>query len=152
MIVVSDEKELYFLKFVDRQGVEPELVKKFQLKFKTNIIAGVTQPITFIKSELKNYFNGSLTEFKTPIHCVGSCFQKRVWEELMRVPYGQTRSYAMQAAAIGQPSAYRAVANANGANPLVIIIPCHRIINSSGNLGGYTDGVVKKQWLFNHEK
>lgn len=67
-------------------------------------------------------------------------------------PYGQTRTYAMQSEAIGKPTAYRAVANANGANQIAILIPCHRIINSNGNLGGYGGGIMRKQWLIDHEK
>ena len=70
----------------------------------------------------------------------------------MRIPYGQTRSYMGQAEAIGKATAYRAVANANGANQLAIVIPCHRIINSNGDLGGYGGGITRKQWLIEHEK
>lgn len=83
---------------------------------------------------------------------MGSPFQKLVWEELISIPYGQTRTYAEQAAAIGKYKAYRAVANANGANQIAIVIPCHRIINSNGDIGGYGGGITRKQWLINHEK
>ena len=83
---------------------------------------------------------------------MGSPFQKIVWEELMRITFGETRSYGDQAAAMGKPTAYRAVANANGANQLAIIIPCHRIINTNGELGGYGGGISRKKWLINHEK
>lgn len=74
------------------------------------------------------------------------------WQALTLIPYGETRSYAQQAQSLGKPTAYRAVANANGANSLSIIIPCHRIINSSGNLGGYGGGIARKQWLLEHER
>ena len=86
------------------------------------------------------------------INLLGSTFQEIVWEELMCIPYGQTRSYSDQAKAIRKQKAYRAVANANGANKLAIIIPCHRIINSNGDLGGYGGGVNRKKWLIDFEK
>ena len=81
----------------------------------------------------------------------GSDFQQKVWQALLKIPYGETRSYAAQAAAMGFPKATRAVANANGANQLAIVIPCHRIINSNGALGGYGGGVARKEWLLQHE-
>ena len=78
--------------------------------------------------------------------------KKMAWQELMNIPYGETKSYLAQAEAIGKSTSYRAVANANGANQLAIIIPCHRIINSNGDLGGYGGGIIRKQWLINMEK
>lgn len=83
---------------------------------------------------------------------LGSDFQKKVWQELLKIPHGETRSYAAQVAAMGLPTAIRAVPNANGANQLAIIIPCHRIINSNGALGGYGGGLARKEWLLQHEK
>ena len=82
----------------------------------------------------------------------GSPFQRQVWQVLCGIPYGETRSYAEEAMYMGKPSAYRAVANANGANQLAIIIPCHRVIASDGTLGGYGGGIAVKQWLLEHEK
>ena len=82
----------------------------------------------------------------------GSPFQRQVWQVLCGIPYGETRSYAEEAISMGKPSAYRAVANANGANQLAIIIPCHRVIASDGTLGGYGGGIAVKQWLLEHEK
>ncbi len=98
------------------------------------------------------YFNGSLKEFKTPIHTLGTQFQKLVWLELTRVIYGSTKSYREQAKAISKPMAFRAVANANGTNQMTIVIPCHRIINSNGSIGGYSGGIARKKWLLEHEK
>ncbi len=151
MIAISDETGLYLLEFVDRRGLELE-VERLRIKTKAAIIPGITDPIKSITFELESYFNGTLTKFKTPLHLLGSPFQKLVWQSLMRIPYGQTRSYMAQAEAIGKATAYRAVANANGANQLAIVIPCHRIINSNGDLGGYGGGVARKQWLIDHEK
>jgi AraC family transcriptional regulator, regulatory protein of adaptative response / methylated-DNA-[protein]-cysteine methyltransferase len=151
MIAIADEEALYLLEFVDRRGLERE-VEHLRQKTKSVIIPGYTQPISSIESELNQYFSSKLIEFKTPLFFLGSPFQKNVWEELKKIPLGETRSYSDIAAAIGKPSAFRAVAQANGANQLAIIIPCHRVINTNGELGGYGGGLARKKWLINHEK
>lgn len=151
MLAIADDDGLYLLEFVDRRGLERE-IERLRLKMKAAIIPGMTEPIQSIALELASYFNGTLVTFNTPIHIIGSEFQQLVWAELMRIPYGQTRSYTSQAEAIGKPTACRAVANANGANQLAIIIPCHRIINSDGKLGGYGGGISRKKWLIEHEQ
>ncbi len=151
MIAISDEYSLYLLEFLDGRGVERE-VEKLRLKTKAVLMKGMNDPIKSIEAELHAYFEGTLTVFKTPLHLLGSPFQRLVWEELMCIPYGVTRSYLEQAKRIGKPAACRAVANANGANQLAIVIPCHRIINNNGNLGGYGGGITRKQWLIDHEK
>ena len=111
----------------------------------------MTEVLRSIESELKAYFEGTLKKFTTPLFLLGSSFQQRVWKELLKIPYGTTRSYAAQAASMGEPKAIRAVANANGANQLAIVIPCHRIINTNGALGGYGGGIARKEWLLKHE-
>jgi len=151
MLAISDEEALYLLEFADRRSLESQ-VDRLKTKTKAIITAGQSEPIKLIKSELQRYFDGSLKEFTTPLQLLGSTFQEIVWEELLRIPYGQTLSYSDQSKAIGKQKAYRAVANANGANKLAIIIPCHRIINSNGDLGGYGGGVNRKKWLIDFEK
>ena len=151
MLVISDEQALYLLEFVERRGLERE-IEKLRKTTKSAIIPGRTAAIDLIEEELASYFSGKLKVFKTSIHMLGSPFQKMVWQELMRIPYGETRSYLAQAEAIKKPTAFRAVANANGANQLAIIIPCHRIINSNGKLGGYGGGIARKEWLINNEQ
>lgn len=151
MLAVSDEDALYLLEFVERRGLEKE-IERLRAKTKSAIIPGKTKPIDQIEQELEEYFAGTLKEFKTLIHLVGSDFQKKVWQELMQIPYGQTRSYLEQAKALGRPTSFRAVANANGKNQLAIIIPCHRVINSNGELGGYGGGISRKEFLINLEK
>ncbi len=151
MVAIADETHLYLLEFVQRRGLERE-IERLRLRVKAAIIPGLTPPLTQIDAELKAYFDGTLTAFKTPLHLMGSPFQRLVWEELMRIPYGHTRSYGEQAKAIQKATAYRAVANANGANQIAIVIPCHRIINTNGDLGGYGGGIARKQWLIDHEK
>jgi AraC family transcriptional regulator of adaptative response/methylated-DNA-[protein]-cysteine methyltransferase len=151
MLAVASSDSLYLLEFADKKDLEEEL-KRFKQTTKVSIVEGSNQIIKSIESELEDYFSGKLTEFKTPIRTVGTKFQQLAWNELKKVPYGQTRSYAAQSNALGKPTAYRAVANANGANHLAIIIPCHRIINSNGALGGYAGGLPRKKALIEHEK
>jgi AraC family transcriptional regulator of adaptative response/methylated-DNA-[protein]-cysteine methyltransferase len=150
MLAIADEERLYLLEFVERRALHRDVERKTK-RINAAIIPGITAPITSIEQELKGYFAGTLREFKTPLFLLGSPFQKRAWQALMEIPYGQTKSYGEQAKAIAQPTAFRAVAGANGCNQLAIIIPCHRIINSNGDLGGYGGGLVRKQWLIDHE-
>lgn len=151
MIAIANEEELYLLEFVDRRGLEKE-IEALRRKAKTAIIPGHSRPIKSIEKELELYFKGTLTEFKTPLFLLGSAFQKGVWEELIKIPPGETHSYSELAHAIGKPTACRAVARANGANQIAIVIPCHRVINTNGELGGYGGGLTRKQWLIKHEK
>lgn len=151
MIAIADDQALYLLEFVDRRGLERE-VERLRQKTKSAIIPGCTQPIRSIERELSQYFEGELTEFKTPLFFLGSFFQKQVWEALKKIPHGETRSYSDIAKAVGRPTAFRAVAQANGSNQLAIVIPCHRVINANGDLGGYAGGLTRKEWLINHEK
>ncbi len=151
MIAIADETGLYLLEFVDRRGLERE-VESLRKKLKAAIIPGETQIIKSIESEIAHYFDGKNLVFKTPIHLIGSPFQKSVWEELRKIPPGETRSYLEIAKLLKKPTAFRAVAQANGANPLAVIVPCHRVINTDGKLGGYGGGIARKQWLLGHEK
>ncbi|PAD30521.1 MULTISPECIES: bifunctional transcriptional activator/DNA repair enzyme AdaA [Paenibacillus] len=151
MMAVADDTALYLLEFVDRRGLERE-VERLRKRTRSAIVPGVTEPIRSIERELAAYFDGTLTAFHTPLFCLGTPFQKSVWEQLIAIPPGETRSYQDIAVALGKPSACRAVAQANGANQLAIVIPCHRVINTSGDLGGYGGGLTRKNWLLTHEK
>ncbi|GHT04220.1 methylated-DNA--protein-cysteine methyltransferase [Bacteroidia bacterium] len=104
-------------------------------------------------SQLDEYFAGKRKTFELPLAPAGTGFQEKVWEELQRIPYGKTISYAQLAQAVDNPKACRAVGSANGKNPIAIIIPCHRVINANGKLGGYALGLdIKKQLLDLEEK
>jgi len=148
MIAIADEKALFVLDFVDRRKLENK-IKQLQTHL---ITPGETAITMHIAKELNDYFSGTLTEFKTPVYFLGSQFQQKVWQKLQTIPYGKTYSYAHLANTIEKPSAFRAVAQANGANFLAIIIPCHRVINTNGKLGGYGGGITRKEFLLNHEK
>jgi methylated-DNA-[protein]-cysteine S-methyltransferase len=101
--------------------------------------------------QLKEYFDGNRTQFDLKLNPQGTDFQKKVWNELNNIPYGSTRSYLDQSKKIGDPKAIRAVASANGKNPIWIIIPCHRVIGSDGSMTGYGGGIWRKKWLLAHE-
>ena len=151
MIAIADEKLLYLLEFADSRNLERK-IEQLLIKTKSTIIPGITKPITLIKNELKAYFDGSLTIFKTPIFLLGSPFQHLTWKALINTSYGTTKSYIDLAIILGRPSACRAVANANAANKIAILIPCHRIINNNGYLGDYSGGLMRKKWLIQHEQ
>jgi len=151
MVVIADHELLYLLEFVDRPGLDRE-IEKLKQNTKSVIIPGRTAIIDLIENELPQYFDGKLQAFTTPLKFFGSPFQQLVWGELQKIPYGQTRSYAQIAIAMGKPTAFRAVAQANSSNQLAIIIPCHRVINANGNVGGYSGGIHRKRWFLGHEQ
>ena len=101
--------------------------------------------------QITEYFEGTRKEFSLNLNPEGTDFQKRVWDKLLTIPYGKTTSYLQLSKDLGDVNAIRAVANANGKNPLWIIVPCHRVIGSDGSLTGYAGGLGRKQWLINHE-
>jgi len=101
--------------------------------------------------QLKEYFNGKRTKFSILLNPKGTPFQKSIWKELTTIPFGKTTSYLSQSNSLGKPKAIRAVASANGKNPICIVIPCHRVIGSDGSLTGYAAGIWRKKWLLDHE-
>ena len=101
--------------------------------------------------QLDQYFAGERRDFDLPLDLRGTPFQRRVWQALLTIPYGETRSYGEIAAQIGRPDRPRAVGAANGRNPVSIVVPCHRVIGSDGSLTGYGGGLARKRWLLDHE-
>ena len=126
-------------------------VKRLCLLTKSSITSGKNKIIDSIERELNFYFERKIKTFKTPYALFGSSFQQAAWKMLLTIPYGATISYAEEASAVGKPRAVRAVANANGANQLAIVIPCHRVISSDGGIGGYGSGLARKKWLLDLE-
>ncbi|ALV32494.1 methylated-DNA--[protein]-cysteine S-methyltransferase [Streptomyces sp. CdTB01] len=104
------------------------------------------------KDQLNAYFSGELTEFTLELHLHGTPFQRTVWDQLRRIPYGETRSYGELADALGSPGASRAVGLANGKNPIGIIVPCHRVVGADGSLTGYGGGLPRKRRLLDFER
>ncbi len=109
-------------------------------------------PFEAVIAQLDEYFAGARREFDVPLAPRGTPFQLAAWRALRAIPYGQTRTYAGQAASIGRPRAVRAIGAANGRNPLAIIVPCHRVIGAGGALTGYGGGLQTKRWLLEHEQ
>lgn len=109
-------------------------------------------PFTLAATQLAEYFAGHRRNFELLLRPHGTAFQLEVWQALAQIPYGETRSYAELARAIGRPKAQRAVGGANGKNPLPIVVPCHRVIAAGGGLGGYSSGVERKQQLLELER
>jgi AraC family transcriptional regulator of adaptative response/methylated-DNA-[protein]-cysteine methyltransferase len=151
MLAVADSKALFLLEFTDRRGLERD-IQRLRSRTGAAIVPGGNEIIASIKRELNQYFSGTTLSFATPFELVGTEFEKRAWRNLLQIPVGEVRSYAQQAAAIGSPTSVRAVARANGANRLAIIVPCHRIIGASGELTGYGGGLARKKWLLDHER
>jgi methylated-DNA-[protein]-cysteine S-methyltransferase len=104
-----------------------------------------------LRAQLGEYFDGTRREFDLVLNAHGTPFQKRVWQALREIPYGETASYGETALAIGAPTASRAVGLANGQNPISIVVPCHRVVGANGSLTGYGGGLEAKQWLLAHE-
>lgn len=151
MLAIADDEALYLLEFTERRALEKE-IEDLRKKHHAGILPGHTAVLKQIKKELEDYFAGKSLQFKTPLKLTGSDFQQTVWRALMKIPPGETQSYAQLAKTCGNPKGFRAAANANGRNQLAIIIPCHRVINADGELGGYGGGIDRKMWLLNHEK
>jgi AraC family transcriptional regulator of adaptative response/methylated-DNA-[protein]-cysteine methyltransferase len=151
MIAGATDDGICLLEFSDRKMLPTEY-KDLKRLLKTTIEEGENNHTRQLLSELNEYFEGSRKEFSIPLVTPGSEFQKSVWNELINIPFGTTRSYHEQSVALGKPDAIRAVANANGMNRISIIIPCHRVIGSDGHLTGYGGGIRRKKWLLDHEK
>jgi AraC family transcriptional regulator of adaptative response/methylated-DNA-[protein]-cysteine methyltransferase len=137
--VGAESKGIVYLEFADAERERPEWMRE--------TAAEGREHLEVLERELASYFAGDLQEFTVPVAPVGTDFQRAVWAELRRIPYGTTISYATLAERIGRPTACRAVAGANGANRLAIVIPCHRVIGKDGTLTGYGGGLWRKQRL-----
>ena len=146
LLIISDNDSLCLLKFYDPNRPINQIFFEKKKQTKSNEIIDLTI------NQIEEYFSRSRKIFQIPItYCYGTDFQKKVWNELSTVKYGDTRSYMDIANSIGTPKSYRAVGNANNKNPISIIIPCHRIISNSGKLSGYGGGVEIKKYLLNFE-
>lgn len=156
MLAISDEHTLHLLEFVTRKNLSAHIKRLLNRTHQQLDTASPTshtpEPLRTIQHEIKAYFDGHLTHFKTPITRYGTPFQKKTWDALMRIPYGETISYLEQAQMMQQPEAVRAVANANSLNQFALLVPCHRVIRSDHTLGGYAAGLTCKASLLQHEQ
>ena len=150
MIAGATDDALYFFEFSDRRRLEKQL-DRLRARLDCSLVPGGNDILERTTAEVGSYFAGDLRRFSIPLMAPGTEFQRTVWDELRRIPFGETRSYADVARAIGRPSAVRAVARANGDNRMAIFIPCHRVVGSDGRLTGYGGGLWRKQHLLDLE-
>jgi len=151
MFAVACQEGICLLEFTDRRMLETEF-KQLQNLFKSPILPGNHPHFEILKHQLEEYFLGMRKSFSVPLVTPGTPFQKQVWNSLHKIHYGQTVSYLDQAQSLGKETAVRAMASANGHNRIAIVIPCHRVIGSDGQLKGYGGGLWRKKWLIDHEK
>jgi AraC family transcriptional regulator of adaptative response/methylated-DNA-[protein]-cysteine methyltransferase len=150
MLAVADETGLHLLEFADRVALPGELER---LNRRVGSVCFAPHPLlTALAETLAAYFAGRWANFNLPLAAIGSAFYQQVWAELRQIPAGVTISYKVLAERIGRPTAMRAVAQANGANPIAILVPCHRVIGADGKLVGYGGKLWRKRWLLNHER
>lgn len=151
MLAATTDQGLCLLEFIDEAKGEARL-EQVRIAIGAVIVPGKSPIAETLARELAAYFAGRGRSFSIPLHLYGTDFQKQVWQGLQTIPYGQTRSYREQAVAIGRPRAVRAVAQANRANRIAIVIPCHRVIGADGHLVGYSAGLWRKQRLLELEQ
>ena len=139
------------LGFAEIQGDENGLSKIHVLNDETQLTEKIPEELLETVNQLQEYFEGSRTYFSLKLNPSGTEFQKKVWQELQEIPFGKSCSYLDLSKKLGDVKAIRAVASANGKNPLWIVIPCHRVIGTDGSLTGYAGGLWRKKWLLEHE-
>jgi len=147
LLLAADEQGLRLLEFAVEQRLRREIAELDAV-----LVPGRSASLDAAERQLAEYFAGRRTRFELALAPVGTEFERRVWSELGRIPFGETRSYAQIAERIGRAGAQRAVGTANGRNRLAIVIPCHRVIRGDGELSGYGGGVARKRWLLDHER
>ena len=151
VLVAATAEGVCLLEFTDRRALEAQFAA-LRRRFAGAIVPGKNPHLDRLEGQLAEYFAGTRTEFDVPLVYPGTPFQEAVWGQLLRIPYGETRSYEDIAVAVGVPSGPRAVGRANGLNRIAIVIPCHRVVNKGGKLGGYGGGLWRKQFLLDLER
>jgi len=151
LVTAATNEGICLLEFSDRRMLDAQFTTLRKL-FKSPIVPGENIHIHLLRKELKKYFEGTLKQFSVQMVYPGSPFQQKVWNELLKIPFGKTVSYEEIAIKVGTPKAQRAVGHANGLNRIAIVIPCHRVVNKNGNLGGYGGGLWRKQRLLELEQ
>ena len=151
MLAAATEQGVCLLEFADRRMLETQL-RRLARRLGTAVTPGSTSILEQLEAELGEYFSRVRRKFSVPLVTPGTAFQQEVWQVLRGIPYGKTWSYADQARALGRPEAVRAVARANGDNAIAMLIPCHRVVGSDGQLTGYGGGVWRKRFLLDLER
>ena len=151
LLVCATSAGICLLEFAGQRTMKTH-VKALGRRFRRAVVPGTNAHIEQLAGELEQYFAGQLRQFDVALAQQGTAFQMSVWTELRRIPYGRTISYAELANKVGRHGAHRAVGTANGRNPISIVIPCHRVVNKNGRLGGYGGGLWRKQYLLDLER
>ncbi|WP_313000814.1 methylated-DNA--[protein]-cysteine S-methyltransferase [Chryseobacterium gleum] len=151
MIACAVDQGICLLEFTDRKNMDKQL-KALSKALKADIIEKEHPHFVQLEEELKEYFEGKRSHFEVPLFTTGTAFQEKVWQLLREIPMGEIRTYKQQSELLGNPKAIRAVGTANGINKIAILIPCHRVIGSNGELVGYAGGIWRKQKLLELEK
>ncbi len=151
LLVAAVEDGVCLLEFGEPARLDGQL-RRLRAAFGAATVPGRNSHLERLERELEEYFAGRLREFSVPLVIRGTPFQEKVWRALLRIPYGSTCSYADVARAVRSPAAVRAVGTANGSNRLAILVPCHRVVNTGGKLGGYGGGLHRKQFLLDLER
>jgi AraC family transcriptional regulator of adaptative response/methylated-DNA-[protein]-cysteine methyltransferase len=151
MLVVASQRGICLLEFRDRRVIATEL-RDLRRRFGAPIVPGSNEHVDRLRTELAAYFTGGLERFEVPLDLGGTAFQQRVWNRLLDIPFGETVSYTRVGKDVGRPEAVRAVGQANGKNPVAIVVPCHRVVRADGSLWGYGGGLWRKRWLLEHER
>ncbi len=151
MIAVSSERGICLLEFLDRRSLSAEL-RALRGRFRVSIVPGSNEHLDRLRKELEEYFRGERRRFEVPLDLGGTPFQRDVWSRLREILFGDTVSYSEVARQVGKPEAIRAVGQANGRNPVAIVVPCHRVVAADGSLWGYGGGLWRKRWLLRHER
>ncbi len=150
MLAGATERGVCLLEFADRGGLE-RIRKRIRKRYGLEMSERDSRFIEQLLGELAEYFEGQRREFTVPLDIKGTPFQMSVWQQLLRIPYGETRSYGDIAREIGKPGGSQAVGRANGDNCIAIVVPCHRVIEANGNLRGYGGGLERKKYLLDLE-
>jgi AraC family transcriptional regulator of adaptative response/methylated-DNA-[protein]-cysteine methyltransferase len=150
LVVGATEEAVCLLEFSDRRMLESQL-RTLRRRFHAALLPGTNRLVRALQQQLNEYFSGERREFSIPLSFPGTAFQKKVWSSLLDIPYGSTCSYQDVARKVGHPRAVRAVGTANGMNRIAILIPCHRVVNANGELGGYGGGLWRKRMLLELE-
>ncbi len=150
MLAGTTSEELVLLEFVDRRMLHTQ-IRRIREALCVSFVPGRTTLTEAVETQLREYFRGERRAFDLPVAMPGTEFQRRVWNALLAIPYGETRSYSALAEGLGRPEAVRAVGRANGFNALAIVVPCHRVVGADGKLVGYGGGLWRKQRLLDLE-
>ncbi len=152
ILIVASDEHLYYLDFLNEDSDLNYELEEVSMLFSAPLNLYSNPIITDTISELDKYFKGKLKNFTIPTKTFGTAFQIKAWEELTKIPYGETISYKQQATNMNNPTATRAVGGANGKNKIAIVVPCHRVVGANKELTGFAGGVWRKQWLLEHEE